>query len=408
MNIIKESAPHLRRKETVSRMMADVLVALLPTLIFAIIVYPFRTLIFLLISLAVMIGSEFICVGLRNIMPKDSKRHRLGERISYASKRRFYLNNALSIGLRNIMPKDSKRHRLRERISYAFKGRFHLTNALSSAVSAVIFTLIMPAGAPIYAVIIGAFVGIVFGKLVFGGTGSNIFNPALVGMLFAKLCFSSQYVGYVDTWFYTIPDAAAGATPLGLLNGGEFSNITQYNLVDLLIGKVPGTLGEVYKITILIGLIYLLVRRSIDYRIVVSYLGTVAILSLFGGLAIFGLNNNVNPFRFTLYNLLTGGVLFGATFMLTDPVTSPINSPSRIIYGMIAGVITIFIRFFAALPEGVGFSILIANMLSCVLDHYEWSNPRFTWKNILTMSLIGVISISIVYFVIRFGGVYNV
>ena len=94
--------------------------------------------------------------------------------------------------------------------------------------------------------------------------------------------------------------------------------------------------------------------------------------------------------------------------MLTDPVTSPINSPSRIIYGMIAAVVTIFIRLFAALPEGVGFSILIANMIACVLDHYEWSNPRYTWKNILAMSLIVVISGLVVFLVLSFGGIYNV
>ena len=154
-------------------------------------------------------------------------------------------------------------------------------------------------------------------------------------------------------------------------------------------------------------LIYLLIRRSIDFRIVVSYLGTVALLALLGGVAVWTMNKSVNPFMFTLYNLLTGGVLFGATFMLTDPVTSPINSPSRIIYGMVAAVITVFIRFFAALPEGVGFSILIANMVAVALDHYEWSNPRYTWKNILAMSLIVVLSCALTFLVIRFGGVYH-
>ena len=94
--------------------------------------------------------------------------------------------------------------------------------------------------------------------------------------------------------------------------------------------------------------------------------------------------------------------------MLTDPVTSPINSPSRVIYGMVAAVFTVFIRFFAALPEGVGFSILIANMVACVLDHYEWSNPRYTWKKFLAMGLIVVISTLVTYLAIRFGEVYHV
>ena len=371
MVIVKESAPHLRRKETVSGMMLDVLIALAPTLIFAFVVYPARTAIFLSISLAVMYLCEFI-----------------------------------NIGLRNMMPADGQKHSFKERFIYAYKGKIEKSNLLATAITAVIFTLVLPAGAPIYAVIISAFFGIIFGKLVFGGLGQNIFNPAVVGMLFAKLCFGGQYAAPVSNWYVNIPDAVAGATPLGI-DGGIFSNFTQYSLLDMFFGRIPGTLGEVYKITILIGLVYLLIRRSIDFRIVVSYLGTFTVLALIGGLSLYSLNSDVNPFVFTLYNLLSGGALFGAVFMLTDPVTSPINSPSRIIYGMVAAVVTIFIRFFAALPEGVGFSILFANMIAAVLDHYEWSNPRYTWKNILAMSLIGVISMLTVFLVIRFGGVYH-
>lgn len=372
MIVVKESAPHLRRKEGVTRMMADVLIALAPTLIFAFVVFPIKTLIFFVLSMVIMIGSEFVYVGLRNMMPKDDQKHSF-----------------------------------KERFLYAYKSKFDINNVLAASISAVIFTLIMPPVAPIYAVIVGAFAGIIFGKLVFGGLGSNIFNPAVVGMLFAKLCFGSQYGAYQSNWFVNIPDTVSGATPLGVINGGAFANIGEYSMLDLFIGRIPGTLGEVYKIAILIGLIYLMIRRSADFRIVVSYLGTFIVLSLFAGLAVYSLNNSVNPFTFTLYNLLSGGVLFGATFMLTDPVTSPINAPSRIIYGMVAAVATVFIRFFAALPEGVGFSILIANMVACVLDHYEWSNSRYTWKKFLAMGLIVVIAASITFLAIRFGEVYH-
>ena len=371
MTIVKESAPHIRRKASVTRMMVDVLIALAPTLIFSFVVYPLNTLITYLTSLFIMIGAEFVYVGLRGIMPKDGQKHSF-----------------------------------KERFAYAYKGKYNQTNVITPAISAVIFTLIMPAGAPTYAVIIGALVGIVFGKLVFGGLGQNIFNPAAVGMLFAKLCFGSQYV-QVDTWYYQIPDVAAGATPLGCVNGGLFDSISDYQLFDLFFGRIPGTLGEVYKITIIIGLIYLLIRRSADYRIVVSYLGTFTVLMLIAGLSVMGLGTSVNPFMFTLYHLLSGGVLFGATFMLTDPVTSPINPPSRWIYGMVAAVATVLIRLFAALPEGVGFSILIANMVACVLDHYEWSSSKYTWKKYLTMGLLIVVPALIVFLAIRFGGTYN-
>lgn len=368
----KETSPHIRRKATVTRMMSDVLIALAPTLIFSFVVYPINTLITYVLSLFIMIGSEFVFVGLKNMMPKD--------------------------GLK---------HTFKERFVYAYKDRYSINNVLPPAISAVIFTLIMPAGAPIYAVIVGALVGIVIGKLVFGGLGSNIFNPAVVGMLFAKLCFGSQYVVDVPTWYYTIPDVAAGATPLQLINGGMLANINQYPLLDMFLGRIPGTLGEVYKITIIIGLIYLLIRRSVDFRIVVSYLGTFTLLVLIAGLALIGLNTGIDLWTFILYNLLSGGVLFGVTFMLTDPVTSPINPPSRIIYGMVAAILTVFIRFFAALPEGVGFSILLANMVAVVLDHYEWSNPRYTWKNILAMGIIIVVSSLSVFLIISYGGVYN-
>lgn len=374
--IIKENSPHIRRKASVTRMMVDVLIALAPTLIFAFVVFPIKTLVDLVLSLAIMIGAEFVFVGLKNMMPADGQKHTF-----------------------------------KEKFEYSYKGKFNLNNVLTASISAVIFTLIMPSGAPIYAVIIGALVGIVFGKLVFGGLGSNIFNPAAVGMLFTKLCFKNQFSQYADTWYYTIPDAASGATPLG---GSESSlinyvnNMNAYSLGDLFLGKIPGTLGEVYAITILIGLVYLLVRRSADFRIVVSYFGTFVILMLIAGLSVFGKNQSVNPFEFLAYQILTGGVLFGGVFMLTDPVTSPINSPSRIIYGMVAAIATVFIRLFAALPEGVGFSILIANMVACVLDHYEWSNPRYTWKKFLAMGILVVVPSLITFLAIFVGGAYHV
>ena len=377
MAIFKENAPHLRRKASVTRMMVDVLIALAPTLIFSFIVYPIKTLIFYLTSVVIMVGSEFVYVGLKNMMPADGQKHSF-----------------------------------KERFAYAYKGKFNQNNILTAAISAIIFTLIMPAGAPIYAVIVGALVGIVLGKLVFGGLGSNIFNPAAVGMLFAKVCFGSQYAKNVPTWFYTVADVEAAPTVLtntsiGGLDG-LIANFNNANLLDMFLGKMYGTLGEVYAITILVGAIYLLIRRSADFRVMLPYLGAFAIFSLVAGLGFYAVDGSTNPFTFTLFMLLSGGVLFGGVFMLTDPVTSPINAPSRIIYALIAAVFTIFIRLFAALPEGVGFSILIANMMACVLDHYEWSSSRYTWKKFLAMGLLVVIPALTIFLVIKFGGVYHV
>ena len=360
-------------------MMVDVLIALAPTLIFSFVIYPLKTLTFYLISVAIMEAAEFVFVGLKNMMPADGQKHSF-----------------------------------KERFSYAYKGKFNQNNVLTAAISAIIFTLIMPAGAPIYAVIIGALVGIVFGKLVFGGLGSNIFNPAAVGMLFAKLCFGSQYAKFVAPEFipyYSVADVQVSPTVLTntAVDGldGLMANFNNANFLDMFLGRMYGTLGEVYAVTILIGAVYLLIRRSADIRVMLPYLGTFALLSLIAGLGFLAVDGKTNPFLFTLFSLLSGGVLFGGVFMLTDPVTSPINAPSRIIYAMVAAVSTVFIRLFAALPEGVGFSILIANMIAVVLDHYEWSNPRYTWKKFLTMGLLVVIPALIIFFAIRFGDIYH-
>lgn len=393
MAIFKENAPHLRRKASVTRMMVDVLIALAPTLIFSFVVFPIHTLVFYLISVVIMEAAEFVYVGLKGIMPNDGQKHSF-----------------------------------KERFEYAYKGKYNQNNILTAAITAIIFTLIMPAGAPIYAVIVGALVGIVLGKLVFGGLGSNIFNPAAVGMLFAKVCFGGQYLpvgfktdllpfGYIQptTWFYsanttTNPDGViiAGPTALGEINNGLFNNLGHYNLLDMILGKMPGTLGEVYTITIIIGAIYLLIRKSADFRIMLSFFGTFILLTFFAGLSVYWTGENIDVVRFTSYSILSGGVLFGGVFMLTDPVTSPINSPSRWMYGIIAAIFTVFIRLFAALPEGMGFSILIANMVAVVLDHYEWSSPRYTWKKFLTMGLLIVIPAAVIFLVIKFGGVYHV
>ena len=371
MIISKESAPHLRKKSSVSRMMIDVLIALAPTLIFALIVYPIQGSINLALSLFIMIGSELVYIGLRNMMPKD--------------------------GLK---------HSFKERFNYAYKGKIDKNNILTPAISAVIYTLIMPPTAPIYAIIIGALVGIVIGKLVFGGLGSNIFNPAAVGMVFAKLCFNSQYGDFTTNWFVTAnADVVARATPLGEIVLDHF-NMGSYTLSQLLFGQIPGALGEVYKLTIIAGLIYLLIRRSIDWRIVVSYLGTFTLLMLVAGLSLYGVDKGVNPLVFTAYNLLSGGVLFGAVFMLTDPVTSPVNAPSRMMYGIIAAILTVFIRLFAAFPEGVGFSILLANMVAVFLDHYEWSSAKYTWKKILAICLLVVVPCVITFVITRYGELY--
>ena len=369
MIFAKETSPHIRRKDSAWMMMLDVLIALAPTFIFASVVFPLQTLTFFIISAFIMVFAEFVFIGLTHMMPKDGEKHTF-----------------------------------KEKFIYAYKGRYKPVNIVAPLVSAMIYTLITPPGASYYAVIVGAVIGIVFGKLVFGGLGCNIFNPAAVGMVVAKLSFGKNYATPVNSWYYPEFDAVAGGTLLGQVKG-DFSVIANYSPLDMFLGKMPGTLGEVYTITILIGLIYLLIRHTIDWRIVVSYLGTFTLMMLIAGGIVSSKIADVTFYDFTLFHLLSGGVMFGAVFMFTDPVTGPITKPGRVMFGVIGAVITVLIRLFGALPEGVAFSILIANMFVPVLDFPKWSNVKYTWKNMLVTASIFVIPTIIMILSLLYGGV---
>lgn len=363
MTIIKETAPYLRKKTSVSRMMVDVLIALLPVVIFAFVVNGIDAFRITSISIATMLVAEFVYVGIKNIMPYDGQKHGFVERFKYAY------------------------------------SKYTINNFLSPLVSALIYSMILPASVQWYAIMIGALAGIVLGKLLFGGLGNNIFNPAAVGMIIAKVSFGSNF-NYSNTWFY---DVATGGTPLTSLST-SFNNINSYSLLDLLIGKIPGAIGETCAICIIIGGIYLLIRRSADWRPVLAYLGTFVFLILIAGICVNSKMSNVNVFQFTAFEVLSGGVLFGAFYMITDPVTSPVSSPGRVMFGIIAAVITVFIRLFGSLPEGVGYSILIANMFAPVIDYYKWSGSKFTWKKILIISSIILVAGSIMVLGLLFGG----
>ena len=357
------------------------MIALSPVVIFAYVSYGLLALRNFLIPLAVMIPSEMIYVIIRNKIPYDGTKHSL-----------------------------------KEHIKMGF-SKYRVSNLLSSMVTAIIFALIMPTKTDpewlIYlALISGSLFGIIIGKLVFGGTGSNIFNPAAVGMVFAKLCFGSRY-RYPNTWFIDSGSAVTtSGTPLTALSEnsatGVNSFIAQYAdlsgspLFDLLLGRVPGVMGEAFKIAIIAGLIYLLVRRAADWRVVASYLGAYIVLMAIAGIFVVTKLPNANYFEFLAFQLLTGGVLFGATYMLTDPVTMPINSPGRVLYGMIAAIITVIIRLFGAFPEGVAFSILIVNMLAPVIYYPKWGDQRYTRKKLIVMGSIGLVAIVIVVLALAF------
>jgi Na+-translocating ferredoxin:NAD+ oxidoreductase RnfD subunit len=211
------------------------------------------------------------------------------------------------------------------------------------------------------------FFGTFFGKEVFGGTGRNIFNPALVGRLFISLAFPGHFAtmwgkvhwGGAGGFAHWTVDAVTQATPLISFKG---SHLLTADPLSLLIGHTPGCVGETFRIGILLGGLFVVFTRAGDWRVPVSYLGTVAVSALILHAV---LPERVAPVWF---QLLSGGLLFGAFFMANDPVTSPFTFTGRWLYGIMLGILTVLIRALSGLPESVMFSILLMNAVGPLVD----------------------------------------
>lgn len=239
----------------------------------------------------------------------------------------------------------------------------------SAILTGILLAFNLPSNFPLWMVVIGALFAIGVVKMTFGGLGCNLFNPALAGRAFLLISFPVQ----MTTWptpgqgFLTL-DATTGATPLAtmkLIAKGEASMSDLSNsLTDMLIGNTGGCLGEVCAIAILLGLIYLLVKKIITWHIPVSILVTVAVFS--------GLMHLANPTTYVApqYELLSGGLLLGAVFMATDYVTSPMTHKGQLIYGAAIGFLTMVIRTWGAYPEGMSFAILIMNAFTPLINNY--------------------------------------
>ncbi len=241
----------------------------------------------------------------------------------------------------------------------------------SAVLTGLLLAFCLPANLPVWMVMIGALAAIGIGKMTFGGLGNNIFNPALVGRVFLFISFPVAMTSYPEPgqWLsYT--DAATGATPLGIMKEG-LGDSTAGELMkevpgymDLFLGKMKGSAGEVGAIALLLGLIYMLIRRIITWHIPVTILATVVVFT--GILWLVNPEQNADP----LFHLLTGGLMLGAIFMATDYVTSPMTKKGMIIYAVLIGLLTVIIRVFGAYPEGVQFAILIMNIFVPLLNKY--------------------------------------
>lgn len=243
--------------------------------------------------------------------------------------------------------------------SVIMKRPFSLLNG-SAMITGILLAMNVPASLPWWMVAIGAVVAIGIGKMSFGGLGTNIWNPALVGRVFLLLSFPAA----MTTWTVGVgsgmtgADADSGATILGQLKmTAHHVDPASVDWLGVSLGQMNGSWGEVCSIAILIGFAYLLLTRTVTWHIPVSMLASAALLAWCAG---------ADP----LVELLSGGMLLGAVFMATDYATSPMTHRGQLIYGVLIGVITMVIRLWGAYPEGVSFAILLGNSCTPLLNKY--------------------------------------
>jgi electron transport complex protein RnfD len=255
---------------------------------------------------------------------------------------------------------------------FILKGPVTITDG-SAIVTGLLLAFNLPSNLPVFIIIIGSLVSIGIAKMTFGGLGNNPFNPALVGRIFLLISFPVQMTTWpVPSGFSTgYADAITGATPLALMKEGLKNGESVSKLMDqipshmqMFYGHMGGSMGEVAAAALLLGLIYMLFRKTITWHIPVAVVGSIAAFTTI--LWLINPEKNADP----LFHLLTGGVMLGAIFMATDYVTSPMSYKSMIIYGIGIGVLTVIIRVFGAFPEGVSFAILIMNAFVPLMNTY--------------------------------------
>lgn len=237
----------------------------------------------------------------------------------------------------------------------------------SAVVTGTLLAFNLPATISPWLIILGSLIAIGVGKMSFGGLGRNLFNPALVGRVFLLISFPVQMTMFPDT---AGVDAITGATPLAfvkeaLKTGTPVTEIMpNIDLGGMLLGFKDGSMGEIGALALLIGGIYLLIRRVITWRIPVFVLGSMGVFAAILWLA------NPEQYMNPLFHLFAGGAMLGAIYMATDYVTSPMSKTGQVIYAIGIGVITILIRVWGAYPEGISFAILIMNATVPLINMY--------------------------------------
>ena len=285
------SSPHVRSKDTSSRIMQYVVLALLPTTFFGIYNFGYRALILILVTIASCVASEWV---FEKIVHKKST-----------------------------------------------------INDFSAVVTGLLLALNLPATLPWWEAALGGVFAIVIVKMMFGGLGQNFMNPALAARCFLLISFANQMSAFKL-------DGVSGATPLSVLkNGGRV------DVAAMFVGRIPGTIGEVSVVALLIGAVYLLYKKVISIRIPAAYIITLAVFVF-----IFGEHN----LGYVMAHVCGGGLIFGAFFMATDYVTSPITPNGRILFGILLGILTGLFRLFGGSAEGVSYAIIIGNLMVPLIE----------------------------------------
>ena len=229
----------------------------------------------------------------------------------------------------------------------------------SAVVTGLLLAYNLPANAPIWLAVVGGVIAIVLVKQMFGGIGSNFMNPALTARAILFVSWSSLMSSYPQTTF--VVDATSSATPLALMGAGS---VTDVNLWNLMIGNCSGVLGETCKLAIIAGGVYMLIRRIIDWRIPVTFIGTVFLCYLLKDGA-----------EMAVYQIFAGGLMLGAFFMATDYATSPVTGIGKLIMGVGCGILLFVIRAYASYPEGCSFAILFMNVVTPLIDKFTMPKP---------------------------------
>lgn len=309
-------SPHFQNPVTTRVLMNDVLIALAPAVLVSLLFYGWNFFMLLMVSVATCIACEFVI-----------ENYLLGKDIPSIS---------------------------------------------ATCLTGVLLALNLPPAAPWWVAFLGSIAAIGIAKMCFGGLGQNIFNPAIFGRVFLLVSFPAVMTTWAAPAGWLGVDAFSGATPLAAINEGLRQGIPASQIIadnnlsgwHMLFARAGGSAGEVSALALILGFVYLLIKKVIRPHIPLAILGTVVVLT-----SIFSL---INPDQFTgpLFNLFTGGLLLGAIFMATDYVTSPMAPLGMIIYGVLIGLLTVLIRYFGSYPEGVSFAILLGNMATPLINKY--------------------------------------